>query len=196
MSRTGPKPASAGSQRNRLLRAFRFGPGILLAILAVVVIGIRERPTVQAPGDRPGYPRSGWMEHAPRVTQRPAATPDLSELLARADALRLTPRQRTTIVRLMKQWAPESAERRRDMGRAATQFTQFMQGTQRRGQGGLQEIERHATATSALTTEWLARKAYFWQHGLAALTPEQRQRLQQMPLRRRVVPPLGVRRDR
>ena len=170
MSRTQSELTSASSRRGRLPRAFRIGPGLLLAILAAVVIGIRERPHLQAPGGRP------VLEHVPRVSQRPAATPDLSELLAQAEALRLTPRQRAAVDRLMKQWAQESADRRRDMDRAAAEFSQFMQQAQRRGQGGLEEIQRHATETSALTTEWQARKAYFWQQGLAVLTPAQRQR--------------------
>jgi hypothetical protein len=190
MSRTRSELTPASPRRGRLLRAFRIGPGLLLAILAAIVIGIQERPNLQAPRVRP------VVEHVPHFSQRPSAAPDLSLLLARADALQLTPRQRTAIVRLMKQWAPESAQRRRDMDRAAAGFTQFMQEAQHRGQGVLGDIQRHAAETSALTTQWLARKAYFWQQGLTVLTSEQRQRLRQIALGPGVVRSLETRRDR
>jgi len=160
----------APARRNGLFRALRIGPALALAILASVVIWVTHRPDLQYRGAPP------VVERAPRVAHRPAPTPDISELLKHADELALQPRQRMTLERLVNQWEPESAERSRDMQAAAQAFSTNMRDAQQRGRGGIVEIQRSAAPVSAMTTEWLGRKAYFWQQGLAELTPEQRER--------------------
>jgi hypothetical protein len=168
MSRRASKLTPA--RRNGLFRELRIGPALALAILISVVIWATQRPDLQYRGTPP------VVERVPRMAHRPATTPDIAELLKHADELALQPRQRTTLERLVNQWEPESAERRRDMQEEARAFSESMREAQQRGRGGMEEIQRRAAPVSARTTEWLARKAYFWQRGLAELTPEQRER--------------------
>lgn len=175
MSRRESKPASSPYAGVRS-RWGRIGPGLILAILVSVVVWMRERPDLEMRGDRP------MVERAPLAAHGPVATPDVSDLLKHADALALTPHERKVISRLVKQWETESAARRGEMNQAAEAFNRFIreaqqQGRERRNAGaGLAEIQRNAAEASALTTEWLARKASFWQQGLAALTSAQQQR--------------------
>jgi hypothetical protein len=166
--------SSTPARRSGVFRALRIGPALALAIVVSVVIWATQRPDLQYRGTPP------VVERVPQVANRPVTTPDISQLLKHADELALQPRQRTAIERLVKQWEPEFAERRREMQAVAQAFSAHMREAQQRGRGGLAEIQRNATPVSAMTTEWLARKAYFWQQGLAELTREQRERAQEL----------------
>lgn len=162
-----PRP---GNEYGPGFRRFRVGPGLIGAILLSAVAWFFTRPDLQ---NRQGPP---VVERAALPTGRPARTPDLAELLRHGDELGLTAPQRAAIARLVKQWETESVERRRDMDQAAAAFNEFMRGAQQRGKGGLGEIQRQAAEGSALTSEWLARRAYFYRLGLAELMPEQREK--------------------
>lgn len=151
-------------------RWLRIGPGLVLAIVASVYVWVRDRPDLPVRSDWPS------VERVPPAVTRPPRVPDVSDLLKHAEVSALTPRQRATIAGLVKEWQAESAERRREMDRAAAAFDDTMHKARSRGQGNLNEIYRSAAETSALTSEWLARKADLWQRGLAELTPSQRRR--------------------
>jgi hypothetical protein len=166
MRRSRPEPTA--SRRGVRSRWLRIGPGLILAIVASVYIWVQNRPDLAARPDRP------VVDRVPPVVARPPATPEIADLLKQADALALTPHQRAAIARLVEEWAPESAERRREMDQAATAFNDYMRGARQRRKENTNEIYRNAAETSALTSDWLARKASFWQRGLAELRPEQR----------------------
>jgi hypothetical protein len=162
------------ARRGPRTRWLRLGPGLVLALILSAVTWLREQPLRQADTGRP------VVERVALPGNRSPRTPDVADLLAHAGELRLTPLQRTQLKQLVRQWAPESAERQQAMREAAGDFARFMARAQHHEKQGAADLYRQAAEGSARTSEWLARKAYFWQRGLAELTPAQRRRAGQV----------------
>lgn len=166
------RTSSAKPRRPRLL-----GPATILAIVAaVVLVGAGRLPAAPSSAPSGGAPPRTADELRREIAARPvsAAPPALRKpepglLLARADALGLSPGARKAVAAAAARWRGERAAIETEIGATADTMT----ASPRRTEAGLRS---GLGAYSALSRRYDEARAAAWASALGALTPVQRAR--------------------
>lgn len=170
----------AGPSEKRAVRQpwLRFGPGMVLALLAGVLIwnGMPRQPG--PPPSSPGVIR----ETAPGPKGPPSA-PDPAWLLTQAEPLGLTPEQTAKLTRLERRWDRDTRDLRARIDAAQAEFERGMR--EREGQpASMQELQERAAPVSDLSRQLASARRAWWSEASGALTPGQRQKAETMWVRR------------
>lgn len=172
---------SAGSGRKRWLRV---GPGLVLALLAIVLLWPTLRDGMRS--DRPRIERSQLA-----VIPAPPAAPELGWLLEQRDALELTPAQGEKLGRLKTRWDRETQSLREGLDEASREFERGIGG----GEGpprSIQQIQERAAPLSELSRRLAEARRAYWSEAARLLTPAQRRQAEDAWTRRlggRQLPP-------
>jgi hypothetical protein len=141
----------------------RFGPGVVLAVAAAVILW----PRLGAPG-----PVVADRSSPAASIPRPAAAPDPDWLLRRSEELGLTPSQEARLTRLDIRWQKESRPLQGALDRAAVDFSRGMS-EHPRGDS-LAGVQERSAAVSELSRRLSALRRSYWTQASAFLTAAQR----------------------
>jgi hypothetical protein len=166
--------ASAQTQPARQrARLFRFGPGLVVALVAIVVVWRASPEHFRTPRPSLSTPPSAASPHAP-PEEAPAAL-DPGFLLDHSAELGLTPTQRQALVAVRARYDRDTGALQRELEWAARDFQGGMAAQGGKGVtiGALQE---RAAETSALSHQLAAARRAAWEEAAPHLTLEQRER--------------------
>lgn len=158
------------------MRWFRFGPGLLLAIAAILLVW-------------PHLPRSGGgppriaRTRADAVPNPPPGAPEPAWLLEQRHALRLSPPQVRKLNKLRARWDRDTQALRTALARSAAEFDRSMvaAGGQR---ATVQQLQERAAPVSEFSRQLLDARRAWWDEAATLLTGSQRRRAEQMWARR------------
>ncbi|HXI18577.1 MAG TPA: hypothetical protein VNM48_19605 [Chloroflexota bacterium] len=159
-------------------RWFRFGPGLLLAIVASVIVW-RRMPPGTFGGSAPPRIETAQIEAFPAS---PPSAPDLAWLLLQRDTLRLSASQRKKWEMLRNRWERDTRELRGALDRASNEFNRSMRDN---GEGvTMQQIQERAAPVSELSRQLADARRAWWNEAAQVLTTSQRQRAEEAWARR------------
>ncbi len=153
------------SRENGKPPRFWFGPGLLLAISASLLIW-RFAPHNTA---RP------IIEHAviPAAETTGLSAPDPQWLFAHIDQVGLKDSQKSRLQSLAGRWDHETTILRSELRQASEEFTAIVPSSGRRGDS-LEQIQLGTTRVSELTRRLLDARRSWWNVASSLFTPEQR----------------------
>jgi hypothetical protein len=151
---------------------FRFGPGLLLVILASVIVWQKMPPT----GSRPRIERKTVeVPHASVLS-----TPEPAWLLAQQDTLGLNEAQRRRLRRLQIRWDRNTQALREALENASTTFAHSMPSSDAGAVVSLQQLKKQAAPVSEWTRQLLAARRAWWSEAATVLTPLQKRQAEQL----------------
>jgi hypothetical protein len=168
------------NRRPKARRGLRFGPGLLLAVIASVVVWRLSPP--DARGIASGPPR---IERTQRVAlpHPPPSAPDPAWLLEQRDALRLTAPQMAKLSRLRARWDRDTRALREALDHASAEFDRSMGGAGGPGQT-MEQLQERAAPVSHLSRQLTAARRAWWSEAATVLTAAQRRRAEEAWARR------------
>lgn len=163
-------------------RWFRFGPGLLLAIVASVIVW-RRMPPGTFGGSAPPRIETAQIEAFPAS---PPSAPDPAWLLLQRDTLRLSASQRKKLEMLRNRWERDTRELRGALDRASNEFNRSVRGAAKEGEHGLtmQQLQERAAPVSELSRQLADDRRAWWNEAAQVLTTSQRQRAEEAWARR------------
>lgn len=154
---------------------FRFGPGLLLALLASAIVWYRMASSG-------GGPRIERKTVAVPFTPAPSA-PDPAWLLEQQKALRLSESQVKKLSRLRMRWDRNTQALREALEHASVAFEQSIPPPDG-GRLSLEQLKKQAAPVSELSRQLLEARRAWWSEAATVLTPSQRQQAEQAWSRR------------
>ncbi|HXI18816.1 MAG TPA: hypothetical protein VNM48_20820 [Chloroflexota bacterium] len=163
-------------------RWFRFGPGLLLAIVASVIVWRRMPPGTFGDSAPPRI-ETAQIEAFPAS---PPSAPDPAWLLSQRDTLRLSASQRKKLEMLRNRWERDTRELRGALDRASNEFNRSVRGAAKEGEHGLtiQQLQERAAPISELSRQLADARRAWWNEAAQILTNSQRQRAEEAWARR------------
>ncbi len=169
------------SQSHIKPRWFRFGPGLLLAIIASVIVWQRQplRAPARTVPEAAAYlksssqakSREGGAEFVPAFS----AAPDPDWLLSQRKALALSAGQTRNLGSLRARWQRDTRELRAMLARASEQFQRDMESGKERAVT-LPEIQERAAPVAELSRQLAQARRAWWSEASGLLSVEQRKR--------------------
>ncbi|MBI3911743.1 MAG: hypothetical protein HY320_12535 [Armatimonadetes bacterium] len=176
--------ASAGSRtpERRLtstLLGFWFGPGLLLALLAIVIVAPHLPSGGRGDVSFPTYQQSGDHNRPPSATALQGVTaidavPEPDWLLGQRHALRLTASQVSRLRRLQTRWQRETRALREALDQASADFDRAM--SENKGQvTTIMQLRERAAPVTQLSRQLSDARRAWWDEASRALSAAQRQ---------------------
>lgn len=160
---------------SRARRWFRFGPGLLLALLASAIVWYKMPPTDSRPR----------MEHmtveVPHIAGLSAPDPDW--LWEQRVALGLNEAQAKKLRHFQIRWDRNTQALRKALEDALAAFEQSMPSSEGHVLS-LQQLKKQAAPVSELSRQLLEARRAWWSEAATVLTPSQRQQAEQAWSRR------------
>ncbi len=174
-------------------RWFRFGPGLLLAIIASVVVWQRQPLPRDAPArtvpdaaeylkDLPqkglpqkGLPQRQGRESPPLFDRALPAAPDPNWLLSQRKALALNTEQTRKLESLRARWQRDTRQLRAMLAHASEEFQRDMANEKERAVS-LQVLQERAAPVAELSRQLAQARRAWWNEAAPVLSVEQRQR--------------------
>jgi len=179
-SRRRARGSSGGRPGWRSL--FRIGPGLVLAIIAIVLVWTRmPRQPGPPPGSPLGSPPGGGPAQVQRTELAPASpsAPDPAWLLDQSRALELSPAQTAKLTALKARWDRETGDLRAELAGAEADFQRRM----REDAGApvsMPELQERAAPVSEMARQLGAARKAWWAEASTVLTESQRARAETM----------------
>jgi hypothetical protein len=186
------------NRRPKARRWLRFGPGLVLALIASLLVWRQfppagggpprlERTRLDAiPNWQAGEERFGAQRQRrgpdPGVAPPPSA-PDPAWLLEQRDALRLTAPQMAKLSRLRARWDRDTRALREALDHASAEFDRSMGGAGGPGQT-MEQLQERAAPVSHLSRQLTAARRAWWSEAATVLTAAQRRRAEEAWARR------------
>lgn len=158
------------------VRWFRFGPGLLIALMAVLVLWRQLPPS----GDQAPQVKRTRLD---AVSGPSRSAPDPAWLLEQREALHLSAPQRQRLSRLRARWDRDTQALRTAMAHASAEFDRGMASRERRS-FTLQELQDRAAPVAEYSRQLAAARRAWWDEAATILTAAQRQRAEQAWARR------------
>ena len=142
----------------------------LATTLALLALGLGFGLSQWQP--RPGPPRPA--AYATARPALPAPPPTAGEILARSDALGLSPRQTERLRELARQWQAESGELQEAIRTASAEFERFVADARQGGGASLQTLQQRSSDLRQLSVTLRERRAEHSHRAASVLTEAQR----------------------
>lgn len=164
-------------------RWFRFGPGLLLAIVASVIVWQWMPPGFLPKSLAPRLEKS-------QIEEFPAARPSAPEpawLLSQRWELGLSETQVQKLEQLRIRWKRDTGQLRGELVRASHEFNRSM--SDNGGRLTMQQLQERAAPVSEISRQLADARRAWWAEAATTLTASQRQRAEAAWARRFSAPP-------
>jgi hypothetical protein len=168
--------SGAGKRRPEARHWLRFGPGLVLALIASLLVWRQFPP---AGGGPPRLERT----RLDAIPNPPPSAPDPAWLLEQRDALRLTAPQMAKLSRLRARWDRDTRALRVALDHASAEFDRSMGGAGGPGQT-MEQLQERAAPVSHLSRQLTAARRAWWSEAATVLTAAQRRRAEEAWARR------------
>ncbi|MBW3635002.1 MAG: hypothetical protein KY445_00880 [Armatimonadetes bacterium] len=172
-------------------RWFRFGPGLLLAIIASAIVWQRQplrAPARTVPEAADYLKSSSQAKDGAEFVPAFSTAPDPDWLLSQRTALALNAEQTRKMESLRARWQRETRASRAMLARASEQFERDMKSIKERAIT-LPELQERATSVTELSRQLAQARRAWWSEASGLLSVEQRQRAEREWARRFLAPP-------
>jgi hypothetical protein len=156
----------------------RIGPGLIIAIVLSLIIGIQWKLNEHA---------AEKQRNLPPIVERPVVssneeklglTPEVSFILQRKEMLKLTKVQTEQLVSLQAEWRHFADPREKAAIDAANAAGQYLNNAQNQRRTPVAHIEDQTHGVVVISRELSAARRRFWSKALTVLTPPQQQLVQ------------------